>query len=533
MKTTLKTLLWIIVAAAAFGLGFLLAPRGAMDHSVHTASEQVPAVQSREYTCSMHPQIRRPNPGQCPICGMDLIPVTTSASEQTGPRELHLTDDAVTRAEIQTAPVERKRVQLDIPLVGKIMYDETKLANITTWVPGRLERMFVNYTGIYVNKGDHLVYLYSQELYVMQAEYMIQRRAGNQKTADGRNRLLLAGMTEEQVQELEKTGLPQLYVTIYSPASGTVVEKHGVEGQYVETGTKLFTIADLSRVWLIMDAYESDMPWLRYGQKVEFSTAAWPGTAFTGTVAFISPVLDNMTRTVQVRVNVDNKDGKLKPGFFASARINVTVVGDGTVIEPSLAGKWISPMHPEVIKDGPGTCDVCGIDLVPIESLGYGTPGGTNAPLPLVIPATAPLITGKRAIVYVANPEGAGRFEGREIVLGPRAGDYYIVRSGLKEGERVVTHGNFKIDSALQIMAKPGMMSLEETKPEGQPEKIIDFNNTHCPVMGGEVSGKDFVVYKGIRYGLCCPGCDKTFLENPEKYIAEMNKANHNSNEGK
>lgn len=516
-------LLLIAALAGTFGLGYFLRGPGAMDVTVGTAGEEVRHEVPVEYTCSMHPQIRQPEPGLCPVCAMDLIPVTGDFSGTTGPRELQLSENAIKLAEIQTTPVEQKFVQVAIQLVGKIAYDETKLANITTWVPGRLERMFVNYTGVHVNKGDHLIYLYSQELYVIQAEYLIQRRAGKANASEARNRLLLAGMTEAQVQEAERTGKPRLFVTIYSPTSGTVVEKHGLEGQYVTTGTKIYTIADLSSVWLMMDAYESDMPWIRYGQTVTFTTEAYPGTVFTGTVAFISPTLDDRTRTVQLRVNVDNTSGKLKPGFFVRATIHATVAGEGKVIEPSLAGKWISPMHPEVIKDGPGTCDVCGIDLVPIESLGYVAVGEETTEPPLVIPASAPLLTGKRAIVYVAKPGREGTFESREIVLGPRAGDYYIVRRGLQEGEKVVVNGNFKIDSALQILTKTSMMSMPDdlAAPDAE-EQPIDFNNIHCPVMGGEVNGKDFVVYEGIRYGLCCPGCDKTFLADPQKYLSGM-----------
>jgi Cu(I)/Ag(I) efflux system membrane fusion protein len=520
-KRIIQVLLLIAVLIGAFGLGYFLRGQGEADKAV-----QVPGgeqVITKEYTCSMHPQIRQPEPGLCPVCAMDLIPVTGNSAGSDGPRELTLSENAITLAEIQTAPVEQKFVQVEIPLVGKITYDETKRANITTWVPGRLERMFVNYTGIHVNKGDHLIYLYSQELYVIQAEYLIQRRAGKANASEARNRLLLAGMTEAQVQELERTGKPQLFVTIYSPASGTVVEKHGLEGQYVVTGTKVYTIADLSRVWLVMDAYESDMPWIRYGQTVTFTTEAYPGTVFTGTVAFISPTLDDRTRTVELRVNVDNTSGKLKPGFFVRATVHATVAGEGKVISPSLAGKWISPMHPEVIKDEPGTCDVCGIDLVPIESLGYVTMDEETMEPPLVIPATAPLLTGKRAVVYVAIPRQEGTFESREIVLGPRAGDYYIVRSGLRKGEQVVVHGNFKIDSAMQILTKSSMMSMpDDTAVREETNQVINFNNTHCPVMGGEVNGKDFIEYNGIRYGICCLGCDKTFLADPGKYVAGM-----------
>ena len=231
---------------------------------------------------------------------------------------------------------------------------------------------------------------------------------------------------------------------------------------YVRTGTRIYTIADLSEVWLELDAYESDLNWLRYGQKVTITTEAYPGESFQGRIAFIDPLLNDKTRTVRVRVNVPNPDFKLKPNMFARALVRSQVATGGHVMSPDLAGKWISPMHPEIVKDSPGFCDVCGMPLVKAETLGYVSAIEDEASKPLVIPVSAALVTGTRAIVYVAVP-GADKptYEGREVVLGSRAGDFYLVEDGLTEGELVVTNGAFKIDSALQLSAKPSMMSPE------------------------------------------------------------------------
>jgi Cu(I)/Ag(I) efflux system membrane fusion protein len=245
----------------------------------------------------------------------------------------------------------------------------------------------------------------------------------------------------------------------------------------VDTGTRLYTVADLSRVWVRLDAYESDLAWVKYAQPVTFTTQAYPGEEFAGTVSFVDPLLDEMTRTVKVRVNVANDDGRLRPGMFVRATVRAKLADGGKLAEPDLAGKWISPMHPEVVKDGPGECDVCGMPLVKAETLGYVS-GDDAVQAPLVIPSSAPLVTGRRAVVYVALPDEDGAYEGREVSLGPRAGDYYVVRGGLSEGELVVAEGAFKIDSAIQIRAGKSMMS-----PEGGVAGGVHHHGGH---MGGE-----------------------------------------------
>jgi Cu(I)/Ag(I) efflux system membrane fusion protein len=427
------------------------------------------------WTCSMHPQIRQPKPGKCPICFMDLIPVATEHVD-VGPRQISFSKEAIKLMEIETTPVERKFATAEIRMVGKIDYDETQVKHITAWVPGRIDRLFVDFTGITVAKGDHMVELYSPELLSAQAELLqAVKAASNIKSETSElvkrstlatleaagEKLRLLGLTEEQIEKIEASGEPVTHLIIYSPIGGIVINKHATEGMYVQTGTPIYTVADLSHLWVKLDAYESDLPWIRYGQETEFTTEAYPGEIFKGKISFIDPVLNDKTRTIKVRVDVDNSDGKLKPGMFVKAVVRANIARGGRAMTPELAGSWICPMHPSVIKVEPGTCDICGMNLVTPESLGY-VKADVPKEAPLVIPASAPLITGTRAVVYVQVPETEKpTFEGREIVLGPRAGDYYIVRSGLAEGEIVVTNGNFKIDSALQILAKPSMMNPE------------------------------------------------------------------------
>jgi Cu(I)/Ag(I) efflux system membrane fusion protein len=230
------------------------------------------------------------------------------------------------------------------------------------------------------------------------------------------------------------------------------------EGSYVQTGIPLFHIADLRKLWLLLDAYESDLMWLRLGQKVEFSVEAYPGEQFSGSVSFIDPVVNPQTRTVKVRVIIVNNDGRLKPDMFVKALVKASLSTSGAVKNTALRGKWLCPMHPQIVKNEAGTCDICGMPLVRAEELGYVTSGFEDVN-PLVIPATAPLYTGERSLVYVELPDtGKPTYEARTVELGPRVGAYYIVKSGIAEGERVVVNGSFKIDAELQIRAKPSMM---------------------------------------------------------------------------
>jgi len=545
-----KIVTTIVALLVAFATGYILrGSRGpaapAITHEAHDH-----AGEADTWTCSMHPQIKLPEPGKCPICFMDLIPLASDGDDDIGPRELSVGENAARLMDIETVAAERRFVTTEVRMVGKVEYDETRVSHITAWVPGRLDRLFVDYTGVPVKKGDHLVVLYSPELLSAQEELIqainaakeleksdvsVVRETTQATVAAAREKLRLWGLTQGQIEEIEQKGKAEDHVTIYSPVGGVVVHKDAREGMYVKTGTRIYTIADLSRVWVNLDAYESDLAWLRYGQEVQFTPEAYPGENFSGTISFIHPVVNEATRTVKVRVNVPNQDGRLKPGMFVRGSAQARIATGGRVMDASLAGKWISPMHPEVVKDGPGPCDVCGMPLVPAESLGYVEAEPTDDDRPLVIPASAPLLTGKRAVVYV-QVEGKDKptFEGREVVLGPRAGDHYIVKQGLREGERVVTKGAFKIDSELQIRAKPSMMSEgEQGSGVGSPSSALRAAEgeqgsgegraqTHCPIMGGEINKDVYVDHDGYRIYFCCAGCEGAFLEDPGKHLKAM-----------
>ncbi len=514
LKQLMQYKIIYLMLGIVLGIG-LFSQFSGMEHD-HTSTQSTAraegeSAQSTIWTCSMHPQIRQPEPGKCPICGMDLIPASSAEEEESGPRELKMSEAAKALAEIQTVPVRRDFVEHELRLVGKVEYDETRLKYITAWFPGRLDRLFVDYTGTPVRKGDHLVEIYSPSL-ITDQESLIQAKKAVESLSEStvtkvlnnrmetleraRERLRLLGLTEKQIREIEERGQPSERITFYSPMDGIVIHKNAMEGDYVQTGTRIYTIADLSVVWVKMDAYESDLQWIHYGQEIEFTTISYPGKVFKGRISFIDPYLNEKTRTVKVRVNVENPDGKLKPEMFVRATVQSKVNASGEIYDTQLAGKWISPMHPEIIKDHPGTCDVCGMPLVKAEELGFVNPDVQEGKAPLIIPDSAPLITGKRAVVYVKVPNTKKpTFQGREIVLGPRLKDHYIVQSGLKEGEEVVVKGNFKIDSALQIQAKPSMMSPEggdaggghahsgsmREEPKSSPQHTISVSNKVIP----------------------------------------------------
>lgn len=424
-------LLALLAAAGVFSLGYALGggwgerARGGAGHAAGGAVDE-----QTTWTCSMHPQIRQPEPGRCPICGMDLIPVTSAGASEPGPRRIRLTPAARALARVQVAAVERMDVETDLRLYGKVLYDETSVDHVTAWFPGRIDRLYVDFTGEQVRRGQALAKLYSPQLLLAQEELIQAARmvenlsklsagsAGSSKLQEtleaSRERLRLWGMTGKQIAAVESSGTPRKHVTFRSRIEGVVIEKNVFEGTYVDEGTRLFTVANLQSLWVMLDAYESDLASLEKDQAVSFEVEAYPGRRFEGTVSFIDPVIDPLTRTAKVRVEVDNSDEMLKPEMFVTA-----------VVEAELE----------------------------LETAGERPP--------LVIPASAPLVTGKRAVVYVRAPHDTGLFEGREVTLGPRAGDRYVVHEGLEEGELVVVKGNFKIDSAMQIQAKPSMMSPE------------------------------------------------------------------------
>ena len=444
-----------------------------------------------EWTCSMHPQVRQNRPGQCPICGMNLIPVS----------QLSKLAETAQRAGIETEPVKYRELFKEVRTVGKLDYNERRVAYIAARVAGRVDRIYADFTGIQVKEGDHLVDIYSPDLLVAQRELLLsleasertrgERSVGETNLESARTKLGLLGILPKQLEEIERTRRTSTHLTIYAPIGGTVIEKNVRAGQYVKEGDMLYRIADLDPIWLYLDIYEYDMPWVRFGQPVEVTLEAFPTETFRGVVTFIDPYLDDKTRTVKARVNLKNPDRKLKPAMYASARIRVGLLADGTPEPLGLEGKYICPMHPEIVRDKPGTCPICEMQLDQVpesrrpaataqaekndrqqEGNGdhkkHAQTGQAKEQKPrgvLAIRATAVLDTGRRKVTYRRLDDGD--YELVELQLGPLADgkddagntvSYFPVLNGLKEGDQVVVRGGFLLDSQQQISGMPSLL---------------------------------------------------------------------------
>jgi Cu(I)/Ag(I) efflux system membrane fusion protein len=435
-------------------------------------AEPAPAAgaAATEYFCPMHPQVVRDAPGSCPICGMNLskrakgeaqkLPEGVTARVQFSPLR-------IAQGGIRTSAVEWKPLERGIESAGFVEYDERKLARITARFPGRVESLAVDFTGTTVEKGKPLARIYSPEVFA--AEESLRTASKGLRDAKAapkpdaksvelaetlrsaaRSRLSLWGLTDEQLDEIEKADATASTIDVLAPISGVVTKKAVVVGDYVAEGAALFDVADLSDVWVKARVFEADLGVVAVGQKVTATSTAFAGETFEGTVAFVDPFLDKATRTAALRIDVPNPAGRLRPGMFVNATVRVRLADVEpfkSMSRPSGDAKprvvYTCPMHPDVVQDVPGDCPKCGMHL---EKKDVPAVGSSDV---LAVPETAVVDTGKRKVVYVESAPGV--FDAREVVLGPRAGVFFPVVKGLDAGMRVATAGSFLIDAETRL----------------------------------------------------------------------------------
>ena len=376
--------------------------------SVTTGGEQ-----ESYYTCAMHPSVRSDRPGACPVCGMALVKKTadkaTLAHDHSEVGTVKVSASKQVLANVSTMVVKRMRLQKEIRAVGKINYAEPNFRHISTRFPGRLDHLYLTYTGQQVKKGDPVADVYSPEAISAQQEFLLALDSYNvSKDAQpvstngaaallgqSREKLSRWGITETQIAELQQSRKVKELITIHSPISGTVLKKSVDPQHYAATGEDMYDVADLSTVWLYADVYEYELKRLNVGQVVEAASEAYPGEVFRGKITFISPTIEPSSRTVSVRAAFPNPNDRLKPEMFVNATIKIEL------------------------------------------------------PISVGVPVSAVLLTGQRQVVWVKKTDGV--FEPRLVTIGERAGDYYQILSGIEEGETVVTSGGYLIDSESQL----------------------------------------------------------------------------------
>ena len=406
-----KLLGYLVLVVLGFGIAKITSNS---DGNAKENHEKHQHTDSNEmYTCAMHPQIRKNEPGDCPICGMELIPVK-SETNQDNPAAIEMSPSAMKLAEIQTQVVSVTKPTKELRLNGKVQPDERYVFSQTSHIGGRIEKLLISYTGEFVRKGQVIAYVYSPELVTAQEELIEAHKIkSHQPELYEASRVKLKNwkLSDAQIDGILKSGKVTEEFPIHSDISGVVVLKRVNVGDHIMQGHSLYEVADLSQVWVMMDVYEKDLPWVKVGDQVHFTIQSLHGEKFKGKISFIDPVIHPKTRVARARIEVLNVDERLKPEMFVSG-----------IIE--------SKLH--------------------------------NEPEAIVVPKSAVMWTGKRSVVYVKmkNTERI-QFVLRQVIVGPELGKGYVILSGLKSGEEIAVHGTFAIDAAAQLAGKPSMMSPE------------------------------------------------------------------------
>ena len=429
-----KNIIYIGVALIVGLLGgYLIFGGGSADTATnkvkddHNHSEEIASGQM--WTCSMHPQIMQPEPGDCPICGMDLIPAETGADGLLAD-QFKMTENAMALANIQTTVVGSGAIEAGtLKLSGKIRENEESNAVQVTYFAGRIERLYVNSTGERVGKGQRLATIYSPELVSAQQELLTAaslKESQPELYSAVRNKLKLWKLSEKQINSIEQAGKVQEYFPVYATVSGTVTHKMVEEGDYVKLGQPLYKIANLNTVWAEFDAYENQIASLKEGQSIKIVTNAYPNQEFNAKISFIDPLLNSATRTIVVRAVLNNRKDKFKPGMFVEGKV------EGTEMQMNEA---------------------------------------------INVPASAVMWTGERSVVYVKTNPNEPVFEMRDVLLGNASGDTYTIIEGLQNGDEIVTNGTFTVDAAAQLQGKKSMMNAEGGKTMTGHEGHLGMQN--------------------------------------------------------
>ncbi|WP_047416541.1 efflux RND transporter periplasmic adaptor subunit [Cellulophaga sp. Hel_I_12] len=420
-----KNILYIGIAALIGLLGGWLIFGNSTNNKTETTEIHEHSDKSTEqmWTCSMHPQIMQPEPGDCPICGMDLIPAETGA-EGLAFNEIKLTENAMALANIQTTIVGSAKASYGdgmISLSGKITENEENNAVQASYFDGRIEKLNVNYEGQKVNKGQLLATMYAPNLVAAQQELITTASLKESQPAlyrAVRNKLKNWKLSNKQIEAIEASGSVQDNFPIYATVSGTVAEVIAKEGDYVKQGQPILRVSNLNSVWAAFDAYENQISNVKEGQNIKIVTNAYPNKEFDAQVSFIDPLVNNATRTVTVRATLKNTEGLLKPGMFVNGKL-----------------KGLSESNSELIA----------------------------------IPATAVLWTGERSLIYVKTNPNEPIFEMREIVIANRSEKNYTIKEGIENGDEIVTNGTFSVDAAAQLQGKKSMMNKGKKETSAMP----------------------------------------------------------------
>jgi membrane fusion protein, copper/silver efflux system len=371
------------------------------------------------------------------------------------PDTLTLAPHDVAMAEVGTSTVERRELVHHLRAAGTVGFNEAGLTTVPSRVQGYVEKLFVSSVGLPVRIGDHLAEIYSPDLITAQQELLAGRdpAAGDLIASAARLKLHRFGISDEAIERIAASGRPQERLVITAPRSGTVVEKMVDAYAPVMMGMPLYRIADLSSIWVHLAIHEQDLALVRPGQPVTVTSETWPGERFSGRVTLVEPTLDSETRTALARLVIADSRQRLRPGMYVVGEVAVPLAADGTPGPTGVEGRWTCAMHPEVLKDAAGECPVCAMSL---ERIPPATPPADQRQ-PLAIPATAVLGLGARDMVYVVV--APGRYRPVAVQLGARAGDWWLVRGGLSEGQEIVTRGAFLLDSEAQIRGLPSLLA--------------------------------------------------------------------------